>query len=143
MLQQPKQAIDLSRYQFVREIGDLAIYGTWLWNEDQEDTEPCLVVVPRYRRIGYKPVVVALSAAFRYNNPKYLAHVAGIFAESLGFSNDMTNARKIATLIHDHLLDLLTMPIDPTDAKVVGEASVDIGGRRRTVEILDYEQQKA
>lgn len=138
-----KPAIDLTRYQFMRELGDLAIYGTWLWNEDQEDTEPCLVVIPRYRKVGFKPVVVALSSAFRYNSPRYLARVSGTFARTLGFADDLTNARKIATLIHDHLLDLLTMPVDPTDAKVVGEANVEIGGRKRTVELLDHVQQKA
>lgn len=137
-----RPAIDLTRSAFWRDIGDLSIIGTWLYNEDQEDTEPCLVVIPRYRRVGFKPVVVALSAAFRYNNPRYLAQVAGVFATQLGFVDDLTNARRIATMIHDHLLDLLTMPLDPTKAEVVGEARVDLGGRMRTIEVLDYEQER-
>lgn len=138
----PQHAIDLTRSHFRRDIGDMSVYGTWLHNEDQEDTEPCLVVIPRFRTMGFKPVVIALSAAFRYNDPRYLARAAGVFATSLGYADDLSTARKIATLVHDHLLDLLNMPVDPQSAVVVGEASVDIGGRKRTVEVLDYEQER-
>lgn len=141
-LERAKPAIDLTRHHFVRELGDLTIFGTWLYNDDQEDTEPCLVVIPRYRTTGFKPVVVALSAAYRYNNPKYLAHVAGAFAQSLGFEDSLSQARKIATLIWDHLLDLLTMPLDPTQAEVIGEVTIDEGGKKRTIEVLDYEQER-
>ena len=135
-----KPAIDLTRYQFKRDVGDLTIYGTWVFNEDKDGTEPCLVLIPRYRTRGFKPVVVALSAAFKYNDPRYLARVAGPFARSLGFEDGMTVANNIATAIHDHLLDLLKMPNDPTDAIVVGEATIDMGGRKRTIEVLDHEQ---
>lgn len=135
-----KPVIDLTRVQFQRDVGDLSIYGTWLYNADQEDTEPCLVILPRYRKIGILPIVIALSAAYRYNDPRYLAQVAGLFAEKLGFADSMTDARKIATLIHDNLLDLLSMPTDPTQAVIVGEASVELEGRKRSMEIVDYEQ---
>jgi hypothetical protein len=141
-LERARHAIDLTRYHFTRDVGDLSIFGTWLYNDDQEDTEPCLVVIPRYRTTGFKPVVVALSAAYRYNNPKYLAHVAGAFAQSLGFEDSLSQARKIATLIWDHLLDLLNMPLDPTEATVVGEVTIDQGGKKRTIEVLDYEQER-
>ncbi|MGI9141560.1 MAG: hypothetical protein ACR2IJ_00060 [Fluviibacter sp.] len=141
-LERAKPAIDLTRHHFSRDVGDLSIFGTWLYNDDQEDTEPCLVVIPRYRREGFKPVVVALSAAYRYNNPKYLAHAASAFAQSLGYESDLSQARKVATLIYDHLLDLLTMPLDPTEASVIGEVTIDQGGNKRTIEVLDYEQQR-
>lgn len=136
-----KPAIDLTRHAFKRELGDLAIYGTWLMNEDQEDTEPCLVIIPRYRTYGFKPAVIALSAAFRYNDPRHTATAAAIFARNLGF-DDMASANKIANLIFDHLGDLVTMPNDPSVANVIGEASFDLGGNRRTVEILDYQQDR-
>lgn len=135
-------AIDLTRYAWKRELGDVAIFGTWLYNEDQEDTEPCLVLIPRYRTTGFKPVIIALSAAFRYNNPRYLAQVAGTISQSLGFSDDLTTARKIATLIYDHLGDLLNMPVDPTVAQVIGSASVEVGGKKRTVDVLDFAQDR-
>lgn len=140
-LAQARPAIDLTRTHFRRDLGDLSIFGTWVHNDDQEDTEPCLVVLPRYRLNGAVPCVIALSAAFKYNNPRYLAHASRFFAAQLGFEDEMTTVRKIATLIHDHMLDLLSMPLDPTEAVVIGEASVDLGdGRRKTVEVLDHEQ---
>ena len=134
-------AIDLTRHAFMRELGDLTIFGTWLMNDEQEDTEPCLVIIPRYRSIGFKPAVIALSAAFRYNNPRYLAKASAIFARNLGFE-DMASANKIANLIFDHLGDLVTMPEDPQSAVVVGEASVEVGGKKRTIEMLEYQQQR-
>ena len=130
--------IDLARHHFVRHIGDLSIYGSWVFNEDQEDTEPCLVVIPRYRTTGFKPVVVALSAAYRYNNPVYLANVAGYFCKTLGYADDMATANKVASLIADHLHDLIIMPENPTSSVVVGEAYVTSGGKKRTIELLDH-----
>ena len=141
-LERAQPAIDLTRYHFVRHLGDMTVYGTWLFNDDQEDSEPCLVVIPRYRTTGFRPIVVALSAAYKYNSPQYLAQVAGLFAEGLGFERDLTTARKVATLIHDNLLDLLNMPLDPSVGVVVGEASVNIDGRKRNIEVLDYEQKR-
>jgi hypothetical protein len=58
----------------------------------------------------------------------------------LGFDgNIMSAAHKIGGIIHDHLLDLITMPENPTEAVVGATANVDFGdGRKRTVEILDH-----
>jgi hypothetical protein len=134
-----KPAIDLSRHHFMREWKDLVIFGTWLHNEDQEADEPALVIVPRYRQSGYFPVCIALSAAFKYNSPKYLARVTPQFVLDLGFEDSLTNAHKVADAIHSHLRDLLTMPESPTTAIVVGEATMDVGGRKRSIDVLDYE----
>lgn len=138
-----KPAIDLTRHAWVRELGDLTVFGTWLYNADQEDTEPCLVIIPRYRARGtYKPAVIPLSAAFRYNDPVHLAQAAAIFSKNLGFE-DMVTANKVANVIYDHLGDLVSIPVDPTVAHVVGEAKIDMGdGRKRTVEMLEYEQER-
>lgn len=136
-------ALDLTRYQWRKEVHDLVLYGTWLFNEDQEDTEPALVILPRFRS-GAMPVAIALSSAFKYNSPAYLARAAGIFAERMGFEATITNVHRIAMLIDDHLDDLLKMPVDPTQAVQVGEAVVNLGnGKRETVGLMDYEQIKA
>lgn len=134
-------AIDLTRYHFKRELGDLTLYGTWLYNDDQEDTEPALVLVPRYRMSDRtKPIAIALSSAFKYNEPRYLAHVAAQFARTLGFEDSMNTTHKIATVIHDHLLDLIKMPLEPTNAVTTGEATLDMGnGVKKTVEFVDHE----
>lgn len=136
-------AIDLTRYQFKRDLGDLSIYGTWLWNEDQENHEPALVVLSRYRPRGFKPCVVALSAAYKYNDPRYLAHIAGEFCTILGIEDSMSTAFNVASLIADHLGDLLTMRPNPTDTIVVADATISADGRRRSIEIVEYVSQKA
>lgn len=136
-------ALDLTRYQWKRDVHDLTVYGTWLYNDDQEDTEPALVILPRYRSNGSAPIAIALSAAFRYNDPRYLARSAGYFAKKLGFDDNLATAHRIAELILDSLDDLLKMPVDPAEAVQVGEAVVNLGnGRRTTVGLMDYEQIK-
>lgn len=133
-----KPVLDLSRHHFMRPAGDLVIFGTWTYNEDQEDYEPCLAIVPRYRRSGFKPCCVALSSAWRYAEPPYLARAAAFFLTQLGMADGMSNAHKVASLIHEHLGDLIKMPPNPTQTIVVADASVTIEGVKRSMEMLDY-----
>ena len=139
-----KPVIDLSRFHFMRELNDLVVIGTWLMNEDQEDTEPALVLLPRYRKpSSVIPCVVALSAAYLYNDAKYCVRAAKGMAKALGFEDSMTVTHRIADILHSHLPDLISMPVDPSTAVVVGEAQVNFGnGEKKTVEFLDYEQTK-
>jgi len=132
-------AIDLTRHHFVHHIGDLSLYGTWVFNNEQEAEEPALVLIPRYRTRGFTPCVVALSAAYKYNNPRYMVQTAREFVIALGFEDSMAQGHKILTILHDHLLDLLTIPPSPTTAIIVGEASFDIGGQKHTINMVDYE----
>lgn len=139
-----KPAIDLTRHHFMRELGDLVVFGTWMMNEDQEDTEPALVLLPRYRPpSSVIPCVVALSAAYLYNDPKYCVRAAKGMAKALGFEDSMNTTHRIADILHSHLPDLISMPVDPSQAVVVGTADVNFGdGQKKTVEFLDYEQTK-
>lgn len=137
-------AIDLTRFHFMRELGDIVVFGTWVFNGDQENTEPCLVILPRYRRpSSVRPCVVALSAAYLYDDPRYCVRAAMVFAKNLGFADSMTTTNKIATILHDQLPELLKMPLDPKVGVVTGEAVVNFGdGRKKTVEFVDYDQLK-
>lgn len=139
---QAQPAIDLTRFDWVRELGDLRLYGTWLYtpqDDNSDEYEPCLVLVPANRRYGFKPCVVALSAAYKYTDPRHLAAVSLEFAKALGFdSNPMTAANKIGGVIHDHLLDLIKMPENPAEAVVGAYGQINDGHRTRTVEILDH-----
>lgn len=130
--------INLARNHFILPAGDLVLVATWIFNPDQEDYEPCLVVVPRYRRGGFKPCCVALSSAYKYDSPAYLARAAAIFIKQLGMDDCMSNAHKVAELIHSHLGDLVKMPPNPTRSIVVADASVTIDGVKRSMEVLDY-----
>lgn len=141
MIEAARPAIDLTRHAFVRELGDIRLYGTWLYDAEEDDDEPALVLVPAHRSAhGVVPCVVALSAAFKYDNPRYLAARSLQFARVLGFEDtELSTAQKIGTIIHDHLLDLIKMPENPTEAIAGATANVDFGdGRRRTLEIMDH-----
>jgi hypothetical protein len=137
-----KPAIDLTRFHFMRELGDLVAIGSWIYNDDQEDTEPCLVLLPRYRPpSSVKPCVIALSSAYLYDDPKYLVRAAKYIAECLGFEDSMTRTHKIADIIHGHLPDLVNMPVDPQEAVVGAYATLESSdGSKKTVELHTFEQ---
>lgn len=135
-------AIDLTRHAFIRVMGDITLYGSWVYSPDMEDYEPALVLIPTYRRSGFMPVVIALSAAYKYDSPQYLAKVSQGILIKLGMHDCMSTANKVANLIYDHLDDLLKMPNNPTTSIIVADATITVGGRKRTVEILDHEPTK-
>lgn len=138
----PRPVLDLTRYAFRRRLGDITVYGSW-YGETVDESEPCLVLVPTYR-IGAdrcRPVVIGLSAAFQYDNPRYLLQKSIQFNADLGFSDSMTHVHKIASIIHDHLQDLVEMPPKPVEREYVGADAMitEASGRKHHVEILDRE----
>lgn len=134
-----KPVLDLTRNHAVIPSGDLVLILTWVQNPDQEDYEPCMVIVPRYRKKGtYKACCVALSAAWQYNEPPYLAMASRNFARLLGMDDGMSTTYKIGELIYSNLGELLKVPPSPTQAIVVADASYTVDGIRRSAEILDY-----
>lgn len=136
-------ALDLTRYhEQPRHLGDFTLYKTWIYNADQQDYEPCLAITPRYRSRGFKPCVVALSAAWQYNpehnGARYLAWQAKRFLLALGMEDCMSNAMKVADLINSHLGDLIRMPNNPTSPVIVADATYTVDGVKRSIELLDY-----
>lgn len=144
MIDQHGPVIDLTRTHFWHEKGDMVLAGTWIYSEDKEDTEPALVLLPRYRPpSSVKPCVVGLSSAWKYNDVKYLASAARHIGICLGFEDSMTRAHKIADIIHSHLPDLISMPPDPVEAIVVGEATLNLpSGKKTTLQLTDFEQKQ-
>lgn len=135
--------LDLTRQHFHRQLGDIAVIGTWL-GASVDESEPCLVLVPSRRTLSYertRPCCIALSSAYLYDDPSYLLQRSRQFNEALGFTDNMANVHKVATVIYDHLQDLIEMPPRPVERTFVGaEATItDSSGRKRTAEILDYE----
>ncbi|HJV52777.1 MAG TPA: hypothetical protein VJ652_15020 [Noviherbaspirillum sp.] len=138
-----RPAIDLTRHAFVRTKGDITAYGTWLYNPDLNRTEPALVLVPTYRRRGFRPVAIALSAAFKYTDARYTANAVHQYVQDLGFDSNSTNAFKVTEIILENLPDVVEMPNDPTRAVVVGEATINLpDGKRHSAQLLDYEQER-
>ena len=88
-----------------------------------------LVVLPAYRMGKAVPLVVEVDDAWMWQpddidaDPRRNAHLIGMFLLQNGM--DATNtftAMKVASLIHDHLGDLLRIPPKPVDdEQVVGD----------------------
>lgn len=133
-----KPVLDLTRYYFRRELGDITLYGAWI-GEELEDTEPALVLVPAHRMRGIKPCCIALSSAYLYDDPSYMLSAAMRFNEILGFGDSMSNVHKVADIIHSHLQDLIEMPPKPVERRiVVGEATMTHeSGRSQTIELSE------
>lgn len=142
MIEAARPNLDLTRYHFAKTLGDVVLYGTWWWNDEENEDEPCLVLVPARRLShGIVPCVILLSAAFLYDDPRYLAMRALTFATTLGFDDTpMASAQKIGGIIHDHLLDLIKMPENPAELVVGATGNVDFGdGRgRQSVDLMDH-----
>ena len=131
--------LDLSQRHAEKVDGELTLVFTWL-GETVADSEPCVVLVPTYRMLApghYKPCVIALSSAYKYDDARYLWGSAGSIASILGLGPSATF--KVADNIQSALLALIKMPPKPvTEAKVVADAIVtEESGRQTTAEIIE------
>lgn len=115
--------LDLTQSHFVKTRGDLTLYGSWYG----ERLRPCLVVMPAFK--PGTPLVVELDSAFLWNpddpevSPRASAALVMQFLQANGmdYVNGITHMR-VLSLIHDHLGDLVKMPVKPLKTVVVGDA---------------------
>lgn len=140
--------LDLTTYAFRQQHGDITVYGTWwLGDKDKEGYWPCLVIVPTYRTFSesYAPCVVTLDLAWiwseEHGSPEFAAETAMSFAQSLGMVPDKRTCFRIASIIREHLEDLIKrIGPRPTDHQAV-VADILItdkqSGRERHTEIKD------
>lgn len=136
-----RHVLNLDNRSFTRVLGDLTLIGTW-YGADIDESEPVLCLVPTYRinmfdgvSIRSKPCCVALSAAYLYDDPRYLLAKSREFCVMLGFSEDMQRVHKIAEAIHGSLQDLIQMPPRPVIGSIAGaEATLtDMDSGRQSV----------
>ena len=115
--------LDLTQSAFVKSRGDLTLYGCW----HGERLRPCLVLTRTNHR-GV-PLVIELDSAWKWNpddpdaNPRMVVPmiIAFLSRNGLDATNPMTHAR-VLSFIHDHLGDLISMPVKPTSNVVVADA---------------------
>jgi hypothetical protein len=105
-------ALDLTKNHFTQQHGDITVIGTW-YGDTIDEREPCLAILPAYRRT--KPVCIALSSAYKYNDPAYLLRATMEMVKRLELSDNMTTVHRLAGIINDHLLDLIKMPHKPIE----------------------------
>ena len=116
--------LDLRTAHLSRRHGDLlAVYS---WVED----ERALVLLPALRR-NAAWFVVSESAAYRYDDPGYLARQAMFACSVLGIEATAGNALRVATIIHEGLPDLIRMPSAPLAPRgaALGEVTLRVDGK--------------
>lgn len=104
--------------------GDILAIFTWV------NDERALVLLPAHRK-GAPWFVVCESAAWKYDDPRYLARQARKAAEVLGMDETTSTWYRLAKIMHDGLPDLIRMPSAPQPdfGRVVGEMQLKADGQ--------------
>jgi len=98
--------IDLRKAHLHRQHGDLLAIYTWI------NGERALVLLPAYRK-GAPWYVVMESAAYRYDDPEYLARQCVTACNVLGMEPSRANWVRVGTIINEGFPDLYRMPSEP------------------------------
>jgi hypothetical protein len=98
--------IDFNRTYLQRQHGDLLAIYTWF------DGERALVIIPA-ARARPRWFVVCESAAWQYDDPRYLARKCAEACRYLGLSEDKATWVRLATIVNEGLPDLVLMPSEP------------------------------
>lgn len=95
-------------------IGDILAILTWV------NDERALVLMPAHRAQGSPWFIVCESAAYKYDNTRYLAQQAAKAAAVLGMDEVLSTWRRVADIILNYLPDLIRMPAAPEPEKLSG-----------------------
>lgn len=119
-------SLDPRKAHLVRQHGEILAIYTWV------NDERALVLMPARRAQGAPWFIVCESAAYKYDDPRYLARQAAKAAEVMGIDQSSTAWFKIATIIHDGLSDLIRMPSAPLpelQSHAIGEMKLMADGK--------------
>lgn len=111
--------------RFQRRIGDIMVSYQYLQGER------AMALWPVYRS-GVPAFIVCDSAAWQYDNPKYLAAQARTVANLWGEAPDSRRWFQIAQIIHDGLQDLVRLkpaPDEKENGPVIGDATLHANGK--------------
>lgn len=124
-----KPALNLARYAWRHQHGDLTAYGTWWFTPD--GARPCLVLIPTNAQdyMRSTPAVVTLDQAWIWSEAigdgARAARTAAMFAHALDLPHGVDSAIRVASIVRDHLGDLLT--IKPYEAYSNDFVDIPIG----------------
>lgn len=107
-------------------VGDILIILTWV------NDERALVLMPAHRAQGAPWFIVCESAAYKYDNPRYLAQQAAKAAQVMGMDETTSTWYRVADLILNYLPDLIRMPSAPEPEKMshaIGEMKLMADGQ--------------
>ena len=94
-------------------VGDILAILTWV------NDERALVLMPAHRAQGSPWFVVCESAAYKYDDPRYLAKQAAKAATVLGMDETTSTWVRVADIILNYLPDLIRMPAAPEPEKML------------------------
>jgi hypothetical protein len=106
-------SLDTRKAHLTRQHGDLFAVYTWV------NDERAMVLIPAYRP-GAPWYIVLESAAFKYDDPTYLASQCVKACDVLGIEPSRSNWVRVATIIHEGLPDLIRMPSAPPPEQYAG-----------------------
>jgi hypothetical protein len=127
-------SLDLRKAFMSRQHGDITAIYTWV------NDERALVLVPTFRK-GAPWYIVLESAAWKYDDPVYLARQCVTACEVLGIEPSRSGWVRVGTIINEGLPDLVRMPSAPlpefekgsfgamtlrADGKVVAEQDIRV-----------------
>ena len=95
-------------------IGDVLAILTWV------NDERALVMMPAHRAQGAPWFIVCESAAYKYDDPRYLARQAAKAASVMGMDESTSTWVRVADIIMNYLPDLIRMPAAPEPEKMLG-----------------------
>lgn len=143
-----RPCLDLARNAWKQRHGDIDVYGTWYWDEDDRTWVPCLALVPvttvlHFERV--RPCIVPVDHAWAWSEEQggweYVAQTALTFAQALRLPPDVGGVIRVASLVREHLEDLVKRipprPSDDEEMIVAADAVAKVGGRSRHTEIKD------
>jgi hypothetical protein len=143
-----RPCLDLARNAWKKRHGDLDVYGTWYWDEDDRQWVPCLAIVRAHsvlHRDRSRPCLIPVDHAWAWSEEQggweYVAKTAVAFADALGMPANVASVMRIAGLIREHIEDLVKRvpprPHDDQEMKVVADAISTVNGRSKHTEIAD------
>jgi hypothetical protein len=121
--------LDLTRYAWKQRHGDIEVIGTWLMHRD--GPLACMVLKPASAQTydRFTPCAVLQKNAWVWSEAigdgGEAARASYDFAAALGLNqHNATNVFRVASIIRDHIGDLLAIPPMPDERVVVGEATI-------------------
>lgn len=118
-------SLDPRKAHSARVYGDVLCILTWV------NDERAIVLMPAKRRHGAPWWILCESAAYKYDEPEYLARAARKAAQVMGLDETTSTWFRIAEIIMNNLMDLIRMPSapDPEKAKhAIGEMKLMANG---------------
>ena len=107
-------------------VGDMLVILTWV------NDERALVLMPAHRAQGSPWFIICESAAYKYDNPNYLAQQSAQAARVMGMDETTSTWYRVADLILNYLPDLIRMPSAPEPEKMshaIGEMKLMADGQ--------------